>query len=325
VAAFSTCKKETFVNILITGGTGNLARHCHDDLREHGHQVTLFDRFRSSEAARPWSTDSPIVVGDLTSRDDCLRAVESARAEAIVHLGGIAYASDVPSSQQSAMQAGQHPVPADATFRVNTLGTYYILDAARQVGTRTVVLASTASVLLETRSVDGWLQKLPIDEGHELRPTNSYSMSKLLNEETLWLFSRDCGIRCVAFRMVWVYMPHHEDGWSWNPQLPQSPSVPGPGQLPLWQYLDARDAATAYRLAIEADRPEVSGPMYLATDRSCAEEHRELIARYFPQFQEQAERMEPDDLAISISRAREVLGYVPRQSWRGPDVGERIR
>jgi nucleoside-diphosphate-sugar epimerase len=313
------------VNVLITGGTGNLARHCHDELRAHGHRVTLFDKYTPAAAARPWSTDATVVVGDLTSRDDCLRAVETARVEAIVHLGGIAYASESETARRSATAAGQHPVAPDATFRVNTLGTYFILDAARQFGTKTVVFASTASVLFESRSLGNWVRGVPIDETHELRPTNSYSISKLLNEETLWLFSRDCGMRCVAFRMVWVSMPHHDASWAWNPRLPQPVQAPGPGEFPLWQYLDARDAAVAYRLAVEADRPEVSGPMYLATDRTCVEEHRALVAQYFPRFRDEAECMRPDDLIISIRRARELLGYVPRHSWRGEMAGENVR
>jgi UDP-glucose 4-epimerase len=313
------------LNVLITGGTGNLARYCHDELRAHGHAVTLFDRYRPDEAARPWTTDANIAIGDLTSRADCLRAVETAQAEAIVHLGGVPYASESEAARRSAASAGQHPVPTDATFKVNTLGTYFILEAGRQVGTKTVVFASTASVLLETRSLADWVKNIPIDETHELRPANSYSMSKLLNEETLWLFARDCGMRCVALRMTWVYMPHHDADWSWNPRLPQPVRAPAPGELPIWQYVDARDAATAYRLAVEADRPEASGPMYLATDRFCTEEHRALVAQYLPRFRDQAKRMSPDDLVISIRRARELLGYIPRYSWRGEAAGELVR
>lgn len=312
------------MNVLITGGTGNLARHCLDDLRAHGHEVTLFDRFRPEEAARPWTTDAVVVVGDLTSRDDCWRAVEVARASAIVHLGAIAYPSEVESARRSAAEAGQHPVPTDATFRVNLLGTYFILEAARQYGARVMAFASTASVLLESRSLPTWLQTLPIDESHELRPTNSYSMSKLLDEELLWLFTRDCGIRCVALRMIGVYMPHHQPDWAWNPRFPESVGPPRPDSLSVWEYLDARDAATAYRLAIEATDPRVAGPFYLATDRTCHAEHRELVGRYYPQFREQAERMGPDDLILSIRRARDILGYTPRHSWRGPEVGDGI-
>jgi len=124
------------MDVLITGGTGNLARHCLTELCEHGHRVTLFDRYRPEEAARPWSTDVPVVVGDLTSAEDCRRAVETAKAEAIVHLGAVAYPSKSGSARRSAAAAGQHAVATDATFRVNTLGTYFLLDAARQAGTR---------------------------------------------------------------------------------------------------------------------------------------------------------------------------------------------
>jgi nucleoside-diphosphate-sugar epimerase len=313
------------MDVLITGGTGNLARYCLEELRAHGHRVTLFDRYRPEDAAKPWSTDVPVVVGDLTSRDDCWRAVETARAEAIVHLGAVAYPSESEDARRSAAAASQPPVPVDATFKVNTLGTYFILEAARHAGTKAVAFASTASILLETRLLVHWLQTIPIDETHEVRPTNSYSMSKYLNEQTLWLFTRDCGIRCVALRMVGVYMPHHDADWAWNPRFPEAPSPPGPDEFQVWEYLDARDAATAYRLAIEAQDPKVSGPMYLATDRTCHEEHRALIAKYYPRFRVQAEQMGPDDLILSIRRARELLGYVPRYSWRGPEAGERIR
>lgn len=89
------------MDVLITGGTGNLARHCLAELCEHGHRVTLFDRYRPEEAARPWTVDVPVVVGDLTNRDDCWRAVEIARAEAIVQLGAIAYPSESEGTRRS--------------------------------------------------------------------------------------------------------------------------------------------------------------------------------------------------------------------------------
>src|SRR5262249_44894616 len=268
-------------------------------------------------------TDVPVVVGDLTSREDCWRAVETARAEAIVHLGAVAYASEDEGARRSAAEAGQHPGPIDATFKGNTLGTYFLLEAGRAQGTKAVAFASTASVLLETKSILSWLATIPIDERHELRPTNSYSISKYLNEETLWLFARDCGIRCVALRMIGVYMPHHEADWAWNPRFPEPVRPPGPDSFSVWEYLDARDAAAAYRLAIAATDPRLTGPFYLATDRTCPDEHRELVRRYYPERAEQADRMGSNDLILSIRRARDILGYVPRYSWRGQEAGGR--
>jgi len=150
-------------------------------------------------------------------------------------------------------------------------------------------------------------------------------MSKYLNEETLRLFSRDCGIRWVALRMIGVYMPHHDARWDWNPRFPEPAAPPGPTGFDVWEYLDARDAATAYRLAIGSRNPAVTGPMYLATDRTCPEEHRTLIRQHYPELADRADDMGPDDLILSIRRARELLGYVPRHSWRGPGAGQQVR
>ncbi len=83
------------MRVLITGGSGQLARYCLEELHSHGHEVTLFDRVRPEEGRAPSSTDAPFIGGDLTVREDCLNAVESSRAEAIVNLGGIAHPTEL--------------------------------------------------------------------------------------------------------------------------------------------------------------------------------------------------------------------------------------
>ncbi len=313
------------MHVLITGGAGNLARYCLAELQAHGHIVTLFDRYQPEEAPSPWQPDVPVVVGDLTRPEDCQRAVEVARAEAILHLGGIAFASEDPRSREAARRAGQPVPPEDATFRVNILGTFHLLEAARRAGVRVIAFASTASVLLETPDLGERIRYLPIDEEHPAWPGNTYALSKRFNEEMLEMYSRVHGLRAVAFRMVHVFMPHLPPTNAWNLQPGQPASPPPPGHFAVWEYLDARDAATAYRLAIERDDLAPFELMYLATDRSVAEEHRELIHRFYPHLRPLAESLGPDDLIISIRRARERLGYVPRHSWRGAVAAERVR
>jgi nucleoside-diphosphate-sugar epimerase len=304
------------VNVLVTGGAGNLGRYVHQELRQHGHRVTLFDRFLPSQAPAPWETDAPVVVGELTSEADCRRALDGAGAEAIVHLGGLAYATESQAALQGAIAAGQPPAPADATFRVNMLSAFYLLEGARERGVRRVAFASTLSVLFESKGIAERIRGVPIDETHPVWPTNSYSMSKHFTEQMLAGYWRAHGIRSVSFRMMHVYMPHlpPENAWNLRPGDPARP--PRPGGFTPWEYLDARDAATAYRLAVEADHLDASEVMYLATDRTCPEEHRELVARHYPRFAADAARMGPDDLIISIGRARERLGYRPAHSWR---------
>ena len=66
--------------------------------------------------------------------------------------------------------------------RVNTLGTYNVIDAAIKMGVRKVIFAS-----LETTYgicfADGEVKPdyLPIDDKHPTIPEDSYAMSKIVN------------------------------------------------------------------------------------------------------------------------------------------------
>jgi nucleoside-diphosphate-sugar epimerase len=279
---------------------------------------------RPESAPYPWSTTAAFVHGELTSATDCLRAVEESGAEAIVHLGGIPYPTEWHPPGQPPRP---NPLPEDETFRVNVMGTYYILDAARRLSTRVIAFASTMSTLgISPRNgkLPIPVKSMPVDETHPFWAENTYSLSKVLNEEMLLSFVRGFGLRAVAFRMMHVYMPHlgEEHRAIFHFGEPAAPLTPG--NFSVWEYLDARDAAVAYRLAIEATNLEPFEAMFLATDRFTAEEHRELAARHYPHLKDQAERMGPDDLILTIRRARERLGYVPRHSWRGEEANARV-
>jgi nucleoside-diphosphate-sugar epimerase len=317
--------QEAHVRVLITGGAGNLARHCLEELRAHGHEVSLFDRVRPDQAGRvPWSTDARFILGELTSREDCLSAVEATRAEAVINLGGIPYPTEVAPRPGAPARTVQ--LPEDETFRVNVMGTFYILDAARRLGATVFVHASTMSTLGISPRIGDLpipVTTMPVDESHPFWSENTYSLSKVVNEETLLAFSRAYPIRTVALRMMHVYMPHvpgAEDTFRFG--QPAQPYTPG--NFTVWEYVDARDAAAAYRLAIEAEQLDRFEPFFIATDRFTAEEHRELVKRNYPHLAAAAERMGPDDLILTIRRARERLGYAPTHSWRGAEANARV-
>jgi nucleoside-diphosphate-sugar epimerase len=124
--------------------------------------------------------------------------------------------------------------------------------------------------------------------------------------------------------MMHVYMPHGGPDAPFNPKLGVAGQPTTPGNFTVWEYLDARDAARGYRLAIEADRLDLFEPFFLATDRSTLEEHRVLAERSYPDLAGAARRMGPDDLILSIRRARERLGYAPTHSWRGAEANARV-
>ncbi len=305
------------MNVLVTGGAGNLGRCIAEELVEHGYRVTLFDRLAPLQAPVPWQTDLPFVQGDLTSAEDCRAALAAANAEAVCHVGAMPYATDHPTLRFS--RPGVQSPPDDETFRVNTLGTYYVLDEARRAGVKTVVFASTFFVLgLGFRISDAtWNPSyLPIDEDHPLTPEDSYSLSKMLNEEMLAAYTRAYGVRTVAFRLMGVYYAHRDDSAQRFHDRVQAPKgstiVPFDG----WLYVDGRDAAQAFRLALETPSLEPHERFYLASDRTTGESPRDAVRRLYPELAEMTAHMGPDDFLISIERARQRLGYMPRHSWR---------
>jgi UDP-glucose 4-epimerase len=300
-------------NVLITGGAGNLARYVADDFVKHGYVVTLFDRFTPKQVPSPWETDLPFVLGDLTSLADCMRAIALARAEAIVHLGAIPF-----NTEHQPLKPSWSNLPEDETMRVNTMGTFYLMDAARRLGVKQVVMASTFYVLgLGFRISDKpyEVKYLPIDEEHPNTPEDTYSLSKVLDEEILQAFNRAYDIQGVALRLMGVDMPHrptHKMG-----QVPEAqPGWVGGPKGTTWQYVDARDVAQACRLSLEAKGLDGFEAFYLSTDTQLVEETRAAVERLYPDLKEMAANLHGYEGIISIAKAQRKLGYQPQYSWR---------
>src|SRR4029077_19870362 len=86
----------------------------------------------------------------------------------------------------------------------------------------------------------------PIDETIEPHPESSYSLSKLVGETMATQFARRSGIGFVGFRNSNIMAP--EDYAAFPSYWDDARIRKGN----LWGYVDARDVASAARLAIEA-------------------------------------------------------------------------
>src|ERR687888_857263 len=192
------------MQVTITGGTGSLAEYVANELAPK-HELVLFDRLEPGRNRFQYEPKGRLVSGDLTSFADCQRAVEG--SQAVIHLGAIPYTVDHPDIVANAEKQGRELPPWDETMRVNTMGTYYLLEAARRAGVKTVVAASSNCVLGHGFRISGTpfpIEYLPIDEAHPLDFEDSYSLSKHLNEDTLQAYSRAHGMHCYALRPAGV-------------------------------------------------------------------------------------------------------------------------
>jgi UDP-glucose 4-epimerase len=83
----------------------------------------------------------------------------------------------------------------------------------------------------------------------------------------------------------------------------------------LWGYIDGRDGAQAVSLALENARPGFDRFIIAAADTVMSRPNAELVAEVFPGVEVRGE-LGVNDTLLSIDKARRVLGFEPRHSWR---------
>jgi nucleoside-diphosphate-sugar epimerase len=124
------------MRIFVTGGAGFIGSHVVDALLDRGDEVAMADHLVRSP--KPWFGEAllhgaQLYVADVRDLNAIRPAFAAARPEVVLHL---AARVDV-----------RHSV-SDPSFdaQVNVAGTVAVLEAAREVGARRVVMASTAAV-----------------------------------------------------------------------------------------------------------------------------------------------------------------------------------
>jgi UDP-glucose 4-epimerase len=179
--------------VLITGGAGFIGSHLVDALLDRGAEVAIADHLHRSP--RPWVAEAlnrgaQLHVADVRDLPAVRRAFEAARPEVVMHL---AAQVDVRRSIAN---------PADDA-QINVAGTVSVLEAAREVGARRLILASTAAVY-------GDPQTLPTAETSAIAPLSPYGTSKAAAEWYLGQYRRLHGISTLALRMANVYGPRQD-------------------------------------------------------------------------------------------------------------------
>jgi nucleoside-diphosphate-sugar epimerase len=278
------------LKIVVTGGCGKLGRWTVAELVARSHHVTVFDRLPASdnEAARH-------LIGDVEDLGQVFGAL--AGADAVIHLAAI-YSHGITTNE--------------VTFRTNVIGAFNVHEAAWRLGIKRVVTLSSEAVL-------GWApgswerehvpQYLPIDEDHPCRPQDCYGLSKLATEAIARSYTDKCGMETVLLRAPWIVSPQ---------QLLELRRSNGrkPGRFALYHYVDVRDLALACRLAAELPL-EGSSILFVGSgDSLVAEPLCSLYPRLLPAIGNKAQALTGSQSAVSIERAKDVLGWSPRHFWR---------
>jgi nucleoside-diphosphate-sugar epimerase len=316
-------------NVLVTGSSGMLGNYVCPYLKEQGYNVCGFDVAPQSPDSANAKAGIPFVQGNLTDLGDCLRAIAFAQADVIVHLGAIRFNPELqpPFAKEYTKAADgarfSHRLNEDAAMEINTMGTFYVMDAARRLGVKHVVFASSYFVLGIGFRLSGTSYEpayLPMDEEHPLLPEDTYSLSKVLGEEICKSFVRAYDMRVVAMRLLGVYYHNNEASRNmnhFNITVPSAtPEDKGYLICSTSQYVDARDIAVLVQLSIEAQGLNPFEAFFVATDTTYNEPTSVIVPRRWPFLADKAKNIPGCEGLISIGKAGRLLGYKPAYSWR---------
>jgi nucleoside-diphosphate-sugar epimerase len=279
--------------VAVTGASGKLGRAVVAHLVGHDWQVRALDRVRPADPV------TPFVAVDLTDYGQVVEALSGAVDEhpqcvdAIVHLAAV----PAPGLTSNA-----------ATFANNSAATYNVFAAARALGIRSVVWASSETVL--GLPFDTPPPYVPVDEDYAPRPESTYSMTKALEEEMARHFCRwDPELTMVGLRFSNVMDP---EDYAAFPAFDADPQL---RRWNLWGYIDARDGAQAVRLGLERHEPGVEVFIVANADTVMSRRSADLVAEVFPGV-EVRKHLGDHETLLSIDKARRLLGYEPVHSWR---------
>ncbi|WLS44542.1 NAD(P)-dependent oxidoreductase [Micromonospora profundi] len=282
--------------VVVTGATGKLGRAVVTHLRAAGVDVLAVDRASGRD---PRDVDGEFLLVDLTDYGQVVEAFTGAAdehaggVEAIVHLAAV----PAPGLMTNA-----------TTFANNSAATYNVFAAARAAGIRHVVWASSETVL--GLPFDTPPPYAPVDEEYAPRPESTYSLNKALEEEMARHFCRwDPELVMVGLRFSNVM--DVED----YAAFPSFDADPRARRWNLWGYIDARDGAQAVERALAHDRPGADVFIIANADTVMTRSSASLMAEVYPGVEIRRELGEHETL-LSIDKARRVLGFEPRHSWR---------
>jgi len=257
------------------------------DSGKPGHDVVVFDR-----VAGPESPSVKYLIGDVQDLAQVFEAVVG--CDAVIHL---------------AAMKNPNVATTKLTFETNVVGTFNVHHAAFRLGVKRVVSTSSIAILGWSYSERDFAPDyLPIDENHPVKPQDVYGLSKEIGEDIARSYTRK-GLETIVIRPSGVVTPD---------ALAQIKREGGrrPTKFQTYCYIDVRDLATAYRLAVERPMPKETVFFVVADDSVVAEPLCDLLPRLMPSIGDKARSLTDHQSAVSTARIKQLLGWKPIYSWR---------
>lgn len=179
-------------NVLVTGADGFIGSHLTEELVKQGHKVRAFVYYNSfnswgwlDELSREIVNEIDVFSGDIRDPNGVRESMKG--IDEVYHLAALIA---IPFSYHS----------PDTYVDTNIKGTLNVLQAARYLETKKVMITSTSEVY-------GTAKYVPIDENHPFQGQSPYSATKIGADRLAESFYRSFNMPIVIVRPFNTYGP----------------------------------------------------------------------------------------------------------------------
>ena len=226
--------------------------------------------------------------------------------------------------------------PPHVVFRNNIMSTFNVIEAAQKLGVPRLVNISSEHVpgFFSSPGSDPWGSArgagvaglpayAPVDEAHPVAPQNPYALAKSFGEQLCDAAVRRAGqaLGVVSIRPSWCQDARNAER-NLGPFI-RDPALVNDG---LWSYICIPDLADAIVLAATLPLPSLAGAhevLYIAAeDNIGGRDFAGAMARAYPSVPLRQPLPRPDCSGLACGKARALLGWAPKLTWRDYVDGE---
>jgi UDP-glucose 4-epimerase len=216
LGAYQLKQEKTYMAILVLGGTGFVGSRLSECLVRKGEQVICFDLFPNPDRVLHLGERVKVVAGDVTHIEEIIAVMKEFQVERIINL---AYILPPVSEEKFSLATS-----------VNIMGMNNVLEAARLMGIKRVVYASTISIY----APQSFYGDRPVTEEDLCLPTGVYGAHKVLNEFMAKKYMDRYGMTCVGLRLSIVSGSGRKRGvMGWSGEYIDNPVIGKPVEIPL--------------------------------------------------------------------------------------------
>ena len=295
--------------VLVTGADGFIGSHLTEELVKKGEKVKAFCYYNSfgtwgwiDTLPKEIKNEIEVFMGDIRDPNGVRTAMEG--MDVVYHLAALIA---IPFSYHS----------PDSYVDTNIKGTLNVLNAARALGTKRLLVTSTSEVY-------GTAQYVPIDEKHPFQGQSPYSATKIGADRLAESFYRSFDLPVTIVRPFNTFGPR-QSGRAIIPTI-ITQLLTGSKELKLGSLTPTRDfnyvkdTAAGFMAIADCDKA-IGQELNIATgvEHSIGDLANELIAQINPEAHIvcEEERLRPEKSEVNrllgdSTRLRQLTGWAPR-------------